>query len=88
MMYLISQSFKLVVIDVIFCVVIAIVVIPFQTIDITVAYMDASGNLKAHKVKSSDLSSSWVWENTADGNHALPKVEQVLFFTLHFLVEK
>jgi len=59
--------------------VIVVVVIRLQTIDITVAYMDNSGNFKAHKVKSSDLSSSWVWENSADGNHALPKVELVLY---------
>jgi len=57
--------------------------------------MDASGNFKTHKVKSRDLSASWVWENSIDGGDAQPKVVEVLLFLkgkmysflmLHFLV--
>lgn len=44
-----------------------------EIIDVTVGYMDTYGNFKAHRVKSNHLSSSWVWENSADGSHAQPK---------------
>ncbi|ONK81787.1 uncharacterized protein A4U43_C01F32870 [Asparagus officinalis] len=49
-----------------------------EAIDITVTYMDNSGNFKSHKVKSSDLSSSWVWENSA-GNPTQQKGEEGLY---------
>lgn len=37
-----------------------------QNVDITTTYTDASGNVRTYKVKSNDLSSSWIWASSAD----------------------
>ncbi|KAM0945177.1 putative polygalacturonate 4-alpha-galacturonosyltransferase [Dioscorea sansibarensis] len=37
-----------------------------ENVDITTTYTDASGNVQIYKVKSNDLSSSWVWASSAD----------------------
>ncbi|KAJ6820107.1 putative galacturonosyltransferase 3 [Iris pallida] len=47
-----------------------------ESVDITVTYMGASGNFKVRKVKSSDLSSSWMWQSSVDRNHAPPDAEE------------
>ncbi|KAJ0963841.1 hypothetical protein J5N97_028963 [Dioscorea zingiberensis] len=43
-----------------------------ENVDITATYTDASGNVQIYKVKSNDLSSSWVWGSSADENLAQP----------------
>lgn len=40
-----------------------------QDIDIIVTYSDASGRIKIRKVKSRNLSRSWVWTNSIGGSH-------------------
>lgn len=39
-----------------------------QDIDIIVTYSDASGAVRAMRVKSDNLSKSWVWKNPSDEN--------------------
>lgn len=39
-----------------------------QDIDIIVTYSDASGTVRAMRVKSDNLSKSWVWKNPSDEN--------------------
>lgn len=48
-----------------------------KDIYITALYANSYGKFRTLKIKSSDLSSSWVWENSADLKNAQPKVEEV-----------
>lgn len=39
-----------------------------QDIDIIAAYSDASGHIRLARLKTMDLSASWVWENPTNVN--------------------
>ncbi|XP_022989352.1 probable galacturonosyltransferase 3 isoform X1 [Cucurbita maxima] len=47
-----------------------------KDIDIIAAYSDPSGAFRLGRVKLKDLSASWVWENSVDGNHHQPLSSQ------------
>lgn len=54
-----------------------------QDIDIIATYSDTSGNIRLARMKTRDLSDSWIWENHVDGDLELQKSSETLVKSFH-----